>query len=64
MTLIYTKIEISVLFELHFGQILVRGWKKQNFPIFNKLKVNVWISALERVKRWIVLDSNILIEIS
>ena len=54
-----------VLCQLHFAQILAgEGEKKHYFPVFNKLDVNVWISSLERVKRWIILDSNILIEIS
>ena len=54
-----------VLCQLHFVQILVgEGEKKHYFPVFNKLEVNEWISSLERVKSWITLDSNILIEIS
>ena len=55
-----------VLCQLHFTQILAgEGEKKQYFPVFNKLEVIVWIYSLERVDRWIILDSNIiLIEIS
>ena len=65
MWLLDTKIEISVLWELHFAQILAGvGEKTINFPVFHKFEVRGWISSLKRVKRWIILDCNILIETS
>ena len=52
MWLLDTKIEISVLWELHFAQILAGvGEKTINFPVFHKFEVRRWISSLKRVKR-------------
>ena len=61
---IYIKIEICLMPITFCSDFSGGGWKKHYFPVFSKLDVNVWISSLERVKRWIILDSNILTEIS
>ena len=60
---IYIKIEY-VLCQLHYAQILAREGEKTLFSTFQLTRGERMNFLFREVKSWIILDSNMLIEIS
>ena len=61
---IYIKIEICLMPITFCSDFSVGGWKKIIFHFSINSRWTYEFPLLERVKRWIILDSNMVVEIS